>query len=88
VLTTNYLTGLWRFAEMSGGITMTGRIMAMPGASPFRLTAVPLKTKVPNERRYEIQTMLGRILPEATQVFLTHLKAQLHRLNEVGNLAS
>lgn len=85
VLTTNYLTGLWRFAEISGGITMTGRIMAMPDASPFRLTGVPLKTKVPNERRYEIQTMLGRILPEATEVFLAHLKTQLDRLEAVAD---
>lgn len=82
VLTTNYMAGLWRFAEVAGGITMTGRITAMSRISRFRLRALPLKTKVHNERRYEIQTMLDRILPEATHAFVGYLKAQLKRIDE------
>jgi DNA-binding transcriptional LysR family regulator len=85
VLTTNYMAGLWRFAEVAGGITMTGRITAMSRISRFRLRALPLRTKAPNERRYEIQTMLGRILPEAAHVFVAYLKAQLSRIERTGN---
>lgn len=85
VLITNYIAGLWRFAEVAGGITMTGRITAISRISPFQLRALPLRTKAANERRYELQTMLGRVLPEAVQAFVAYLKAQLARIERGGN---
>ncbi len=84
VMTTNYMAGLWSFAEIGGGIIMTGRITAATRLSRFRMRSVPLKTRASTERRYEIQTMQGRVLPEATRIFVAFLAEELRRLDPPG----
>ncbi|MDE1567530.1 LysR family transcriptional regulator [Aquabacter sp. P-9] len=84
VMTTNYMAGLWSFAEIGGGIIMTGRITAATRLSRFRMQSVPLQTRASTERRYEIQTMQGRVLPEATRIFVAFLADELRRLDPQG----
>ncbi len=84
VMTTNYMAGLWCFAEAAGGIIMTGRITALVRSWRFQVMAVPLKTTTTNERRYEIQTMLGRTLPDAIKAFVTHITTQLKQVDRHG----
>lgn len=84
VMTTNYMAGLWCFAEAAGGIIMTGRITALVRSWRFQVMAVPLKTMTTNERRYEIQTMLGRTLPDAIKAFVSHITTQLKQVDRHG----
>lgn len=81
VMTTNYMAGLWSFAEIGGAIIFTGRITAASRLPRFRIRALPLKTRANNERRYEIQTMQGRVLPEAARIFLAFLAEELRKLD-------
>ncbi len=81
VVTTNYMASLWSFAEAGDGILMTGRITALSRVSRFRIAVVPLRTRAANERRYEVQTMMGRVLPEAVSIFVAQIKRQLRELD-------
>ncbi|WP_051356898.1 LysR family transcriptional regulator [Azorhizobium doebereinerae] len=80
VLTTNYMSALWRFAEISGGITVTGRITVLSRIWRFQVRALPVKAPHVGHRRYEVQSMIGRSLPDAVRVFLAHLKLCLGRM--------
>lgn len=81
VMTTNYMAGLWSLAELGGAIILTGRITAASRLPRFRIRALPLDSRANNERRYEIQTMQGRVLPEAARIFVTFLADELKRLD-------
>lgn len=85
VMSTNYMAGLWCFAEASGGIIVTGRITALVRSWRFQVMAVPVRTVTSNERRYEVQTMLGRTLPDAIRAFVTHITTQLDQIDSGGS---
>lgn len=85
MLTTNYMSGLWRFAETGGGVTVTGRITVLSRIWRFHVVALPLRSKTSNERRYEIQSMLGRTLPDAARAFVFHLRRHLEQLDRPGD---
>lgn len=80
-MTTNYMAGLWSFAEIGGAIILTGRITAASRLSRFRIRAVPLQTRASTERRYEIQTMQGRALPQAVRIFVDMMAKELKLLD-------
>jgi DNA-binding transcriptional LysR family regulator len=77
VMTTNYMNALWTFAEVGGGVTVTGRMTALSRIRRFRLVARPISSEAIAQRRWEVQTMLGRRLPDAVEAFLGHLRATL-----------
>ncbi|GGF49242.1 hypothetical protein GCM10007301_05580 [Azorhizobium oxalatiphilum] len=80
VLSTNYMSALWRFAEIGGGITVTGRITVLSRIWRFQIVALPVRSPTVEKRRYEVQSMIGRSLPDAARVFLDHLKLCLSRM--------
>ncbi len=42
-----------------------------------QVVAVPLRDREMNERHFEVQTLAGRVLPEAAKAFIASLRAQL-----------
>lgn len=38
------------------------------------IAAVPLSDREMNERQFEVQTLAGRVLPNACQAFLEHIR--------------
>lgn len=74
VLVSNYIGALWAFAESGGGITIAGAL-TVHSRSGARAVSVPIDGPAVDQRRYEIQTMPGRRLPDAVEAFAAHLMA-------------
>lgn len=77
VLSTNYMNALWTFAEVGGGVTVTGRMTVLSRIRRFRLVARPIASAAVAQRRWAVQTMLDRRLPDAVEAFLAHLRTAL-----------
>lgn len=74
-LVSNYMAALRAFAETGDGITIAGRITVLSQLQRSRLTVRPIAAAALDQRLYQVQTMLGRNLPEAVSAFLEHLRA-------------
>lgn len=74
VFVSNYIGALYAFAESGGGITIAAGLTVRSRTSE-RATSVAISEPSVDQRRYEIQTMLGRRLPEAASAFAEHLLA-------------
>jgi len=77
VLTTNYMTALWSFVEAGGGMTVAGRVTVHSRIEQGHMVARPIAAEAIDQRRYELQTMIGRSLPDAVAAFLDHLRTCL-----------
>jgi DNA-binding transcriptional LysR family regulator len=69
VLVSNYIGALWAFAEHGGGITIASAF-TIHSVSRGKLVSVPIAAAGIDQRRYAVQTMLGRRLPEAADAFV------------------
>ncbi len=74
VFVSNYIGALYAFAESGGGITIAAALTVRSRTSE-RAISVPISEPAVDQRRYEIQTMPGRRLPEAARAFAQHLLA-------------
>jgi DNA-binding transcriptional LysR family regulator len=74
-LVSNYAGALRAFAEAGGGITIAGRITMLSQLQRSRLVVRPIIGPALDQRLFQIQTMLGRNLPEAVGAFLEHLRS-------------
>ncbi|CAD6519990.1 hypothetical protein LMG27952_01233 [Paraburkholderia hiiakae] len=79
VFVTNNSQALYRYAQLSGAITFSGALTVRGKQQNDALVAVPLAGKV-HQRRVEVQTMTGRILPVAVREFADFLIAELKRV--------
>ncbi len=69
VLVSNYIGALWAFAEQGGGITIASGF-TIHSVARGKLASVPIAEPGVDQRRYAVQTMLGRRLPEAAEAFV------------------
>lgn len=69
VLVSNYIGALWAFAEYGGGITIASGF-TVHSVARGKLASVPIAGPGVDQRRYVVQTMLGRHLPEAVAAFV------------------
>ncbi|CAG9268635.1 LysR family transcriptional regulator [Paraburkholderia unamae] len=76
VFVTNNSQALYRYAQLSGAITFSGALTVRGKQQSDALVAVPLAGKV-QQRRVEVQTMMGRALPAAVREFADFLVAEL-----------
>ncbi len=78
VLTSSYISALLGFLRHSPlGITICGEISVRYQVARSELVAVRLKDRGLDLRNVEVQTLVGRTLSRAAQVFLDYLKTQL-----------
>jgi DNA-binding transcriptional LysR family regulator len=77
VLTTNYMTALWSFVAAGGGMTIAGHLTVFSRLKHGLLIARPIVAEAIDQRRYELQSMVGRSLPDAVAAFLDHLRTGL-----------
>ncbi|PKU25693.1 LysR family transcriptional regulator [Telmatospirillum siberiense] len=82
VLTTNHMASLWRFVSSGGGLTIAGYVTPYSHIRQGLMVARPIIGEALDQRRYEVQTMAGRRLPEAVAAFLDHLLAYLQECEE------
>jgi DNA-binding transcriptional LysR family regulator len=74
VLISAEVNPLIAFATLGGGVTICGELAARARIRTGLLVAITLRDREMNERHVEIQTLAGRILPNACQAFLRHLQ--------------
>lgn len=77
VFATNHMASLWRFVSSGGGLTIAGYVTPYSHIRQGLMIARPIVGEGLDQRRYEVQTMAGRHLPEAVAAFLNHLLAYL-----------
>lgn len=82
VLTANHMGALWSFVEFGGGLTIAGYVTPYLRIRQGLMVARPIVGEALDQRRYEVQTMAGRRLPEAVEAFLTYLLAYLRDCEE------
>jgi DNA-binding transcriptional LysR family regulator len=74
-LVSNSMAALRAFAEAGGGITIAGRVTVLSRLQRSRLAVRPITGSALDQRLFQIQTMLGRNLPDAVSAFLEHLRS-------------
>lgn len=68
-LVSNYIGALWAFAEHGGGIAIASGF-TVHSLGRGKLASVPIAGPGVDQRRYVVETMLGRRLPEAVESFI------------------
>lgn len=81
VLVSNYIAALWSFAAEGGGITIASPFTVHSSSVRRPVASVPIDAPTMNQRYYQIQTMLGRHLPDAVSAFVTHLMGVIEGLD-------
>ncbi|CAO3425434.1 LysR family transcriptional regulator [Azospirillum endophyticum] len=81
VLVSNYIAGLWAFAAEGGGITIASPFTVHSSTVGHPVASVAIDSPTLDQRYYQIQTMLGRHLPDAVFAFATHLTGIIQRLD-------
>lgn len=77
VFVSNNIAALHFFSKQSGAIMLTGYVAAYHLISGGTSVAVPLINPVFSQRTLQVQSMAGRTLPRAVQLFRDHLIAKL-----------
>ncbi|MBT9288247.1 LysR family transcriptional regulator [Prosthecodimorpha staleyi] len=80
VLESNYIAALWSFVEMGGGLTIASAFTVHTRSTQERIASVPITGPAVDQRRYEVQAMLGRRLPDAAEAFAVHVIAAIDDL--------
>ncbi|MDM9558206.1 LysR family transcriptional regulator [Bordetella petrii] len=74
VLTSQRLDALVGFASAGGGVTFCGELAIRNRLRWDNIVAVALRDREMNERHFEVQTLAGRVLPQACKAFIGYLK--------------
>ncbi|SFB74804.1 transcriptional regulator, LysR family [Polaromonas sp. OV174] len=77
VLSSNNMTTLHNFVVHGGGLSISGEVSVRHLVAAGLLVAIPLRDRGMGVRDIEVQTLVGRSLPQAVQSFLDHLKQYL-----------
>ncbi|KUM44728.1 LysR family transcriptional regulator [Pseudomonas sp. EpS/L25] len=77
VLVSNNMQALYRFAALGGGVTLSSELSLRSRLHQGQLVALPLLDEGMAARRIELQSMAGRELPPAVEVFRDALVAAL-----------
>ena len=67
------------FVAAGGGVTLCGEAALRSRLRAGDLVAIPLRDREMNERYFEVQTMAGRTLSQASRAFLDHLRQALEK---------
>lgn len=74
VFVSRHVDALIGFANAGGGVTFCGSLAVRGRLRRGGLVAIPLRDREMNERHFEVQTLAGRILPDACRAFVEYLK--------------
>lgn len=77
VLTSNALAVLLEFVTQGGGLSVAGEVSVRHLVAAGKVVARPIDDAAMELRDVELQTLAGRVLPQAVQVFLAHLREHL-----------
>ena len=77
VLTSNNMTTLHNFVVHGGGISISGEVSVRHLVAAGLLVAIPICDHGMGMRYIEVQTLVGRSLPQAALSFLDYLKQRL-----------
>lgn len=77
VLSSNNMTTLHNFVVHGGGISISGEVSVRHLVAAGVLMAIPIRDRGMDGRHIEVQTLIGRTLPQAVQSFLDYLKQRL-----------
>ncbi|MFM2481070.1 LysR family transcriptional regulator [Celerinatantimonas sp. YJH-8] len=81
--TGSYIAALTQYTIHSGGISLFGEISVRNLVKEQRLVALPIRDRGMDIRNIEVQTLMGRTLPKAVDVFLGFLIQSLPGENEL-----
>jgi DNA-binding transcriptional LysR family regulator len=71
--TSRSIDALVGFASAGGGIAFCGELAIRNRLAWGKIVAVPLRDREMNERHFEVQTLAGRIMPEAAKAFIASI---------------
>ncbi|OZI18766.1 LysR family transcriptional regulator [Bordetella genomosp. 9] len=74
VFVSQHIDALISFARAGGGVAFCGELAIRGRLSGGGIIAIPLRDREMNERHFEVQTLAGRILPDACKAFLAHVR--------------
>jgi DNA-binding transcriptional LysR family regulator len=77
VLTSNALAVLLEFVTQGGGLSVAGEVSVRHLVAAGRVVARPIDEAAMAWREVELQTLAGRVLPQAVLGFLDHLRQHL-----------
>ena len=77
VFSSRSVDALVAFAAAGGGVAFCGELAIRDRLNWNQVVAVPLRDREMNERHFEVQTLAGRVLPDAVAAFIASLRAQL-----------
>ncbi|KNY09656.1 LysR family transcriptional regulator [Achromobacter piechaudii] len=77
VFSSRSVDALVAFAGAGGGVAFCGELAIRYRLRGKLVVAVPLRDREMNERHFEVQTLAGRVLPEAAKAFIASLRMQL-----------
>ncbi|CAB3731565.1 LysR family transcriptional regulator [Achromobacter piechaudii] len=77
VFSSRSVDALVAFAGAGGGVAFCGELAIRYRLRGKLVVAVPLRDREMNERHFELQTLAGRVLPEAAKAFIASLRMQL-----------
>lgn len=83
VFSSRSVDALVAFAGAGGGVAFCGELAIRYRLHGGQVVAVPLRDREMNERHFEVQTLAGRVLPEAAKAFIASLRTQL-RAGDAG----
>jgi DNA-binding transcriptional LysR family regulator len=82
--TSNYIGALWSFAEIGAGITPGSTLAVSSRIRSRRLVARTIRTEGTGERRFQVQTLSGRTLPDAVRIFCDEICSYLAAREKVS----
>ncbi len=71
--TSRSIDALVGFASAGGGVAFCGELAIRNRLQWGGIVAVPLRDREMNERHFEVQTLAGRIMPEAAKAFIASI---------------
>ncbi|ARP81797.1 LysR family transcriptional regulator [Bordetella genomosp. 8] len=74
VFVSQHIDALISFARAGGGVAFCGELAIRGRLGGGGIIAIPLRDREMNERHFEVQTLAGRILPDACKAFLAHVR--------------
>lgn len=77
VFSSNSISALLAFAQHDEGIVLSSELLIRNMLAKAQLRAVPIRDRDMSSLNIEICTLAGRVLPEATKAFMSHLTETL-----------
>jgi len=79
VLTSNYVETILNFVVYSGGVSISGEISVRYRIASGEMIMRPIRDRGLNGRQIEVQTLIGRTLPEVVKIFMNFLRNRLEQ---------